>query len=429
MNQMQFDYYYGLEGEQFTFVKIPKMLLTDAAFQQLSDRAKILYGVMLDRMSLSRSKEWVDKQNRVYILFSIKSVCKALNCSKPSACKAMAELDTETGIGLVERRKRGQGKPDIIYVKNFISYVQNNPEIGKKTVWNPDDIDGAPEVEPEDETAEEEVIHNEVKNVDLQKSKSLTSKNLTSKSFTSGGQEDLPLGVNGFAPNNTNNNKTEKNNTESSLILSESDTKSPDYSRPITLTREDGMRCDNHIEFNPDYVPTVVLDLEERVSEFNIDKINDILEENNGIPIDFAFDPDAMKYTVMSLTGWNYKRREIERGDMSAEDAEIYVNMVRNLIEMAICVKTPIVLGGKRQITYKNVNDQMNKIYHSAEFKESAFERLMIECIKRYKDATIKTQIMKVDPYCKSLIWSTFDSYQMDFNGFFNRTYYGDWKS
>lgn len=427
MNQMQFDYYYGLEGEQFTFVKIPKILLTDAAFQQLSDRAKILYGVMLDRMSLSRTSEWIDKQNRVYILFSIKSVCKALNCSKPSACKAMAELDTETGIGLVERRKRGQGKPDIIYVKNFISYVQNNPEIGKKTVWNPDDIDGAPEVEPEDENESEEVIHNEVKNIDLKKSKSLTSKNLTSKSLTSGGQEDLPLGVNGFSPINTNINKTENSNTESILILSENGTGVVDCERPLRLTSDDGMRCENHIDYNPDYVPTIVLDLDERVSDFNADKINDILEENDGIPLDFAFDPDAMKYTVMSLSGWNDKRREVERGDMSQEDAEIYVNMVRNLIEMAITLK-PIVLGGKRQITYKNVNDQLNKIYHGADMKFVAFERLIMECIKRYKDATVKTQIIKVDQYCKSVIWSTFDSYRMDFNGFFNRTYYGEWK-
>lgn len=426
-DQLHFDYYYGLEGEQFQFIRIPKLLVQDKVFQGLSDRAKILYGIMLDRMSNSRKNKWLDKQNRVYILFSIKKVSEALNCSQPTACKAMAELDSEHGIGLIERRKRGQGKPDIIYVKNFISYVENNPNVGKEKAWDPDDVEGLAENEEDAEETEDEVIHNEIKNLEAKDSNSLNSKILNSRNFNSGEQESLSLGIKGFAPNNTELNNTENSNTESSLILSGSSTHEPDYSRPLKLTM-DGMRCDNHIEFNPDYVPTIVLDLDERVSEFNRDKILDILEENDGIPIDFAFEPDAMKYTIMSLSDWNTKRREVERGDMSKEDAEIYVNMVRNLIEMAISTKQPIVLGGKRQITYKNVNDQLNKIYHNERMKFVAFERLILECIKRYKDATIKTHIIKVDQYCKSVIWSTFDSYQMDFNGFFNRTYYGDWK-
>lgn len=145
MNKLSFDYYYGLEGEQFQFIRLPKMLVEDKRFQILSDRAKILYGILLDRMSLSRKENWLDKENRVYILFSINSVAESLNCSAPTACKAMAELDSEHGIGLIERHKRGQGKPDIIYVKNFISYEENNPNLGNPKEWTEEDIAGAPD--------------------------------------------------------------------------------------------------------------------------------------------------------------------------------------------------------------------------------------------------------------------------------------------
>lgn len=115
-----FDYYYGDEGEQFSYIRIPKLLIKDEKFRALSDRAKMLYGILLDRMSLSRQNKWLDDENRVYIFFPIAEITKELNCTAPTACKAMAELDAEEGIGLIERKKRGQGKPDIIYVKNFV---------------------------------------------------------------------------------------------------------------------------------------------------------------------------------------------------------------------------------------------------------------------------------------------------------------------
>ena len=116
---MSFPYYYGQEAEQYAFYRIPKLLMTDVRFKVLSPDAKLLYVLMLDRMSLSIKNNWVDAQNRVYIYFTVEEVMEVLNCKSEKATKLLAELDSKKGIGLIERIRQGQGKPSIIYVKNF----------------------------------------------------------------------------------------------------------------------------------------------------------------------------------------------------------------------------------------------------------------------------------------------------------------------
>ncbi len=115
-----FDYYYGNEAEQFTFYRIPKLLMTSPEFKRVSDSAKLLYGLMLDRMSLSIKNGWLDEQQRAYIYFTTNDVMEQMRCGTEKATKLIAELDSEKGIGLIERKKQGQGKPAIIYLKNFV---------------------------------------------------------------------------------------------------------------------------------------------------------------------------------------------------------------------------------------------------------------------------------------------------------------------
>ena len=115
-----FSYYYGYEAEQFSFYRIPKLLVTAEQFRNISTDAKLLYGLMLDRMSLSIKNGWTDDLGRVYIYFPIEEVMNLLHCKSEKATRLMAELDSKKGIGLIERVRQGQGKPSIIYVKNFI---------------------------------------------------------------------------------------------------------------------------------------------------------------------------------------------------------------------------------------------------------------------------------------------------------------------
>lgn len=117
-----FDFYYGNEAEQFSFLRIPKFLFTDSAFVSLSSDAKILYSLMLDRMSLSVKNEWFDEENRVYIIYTHEEAQQSMNCGRDKCTKTFKEL---ADIGLIFRKKRGMGKPDLIYVKNFVSDLED----------------------------------------------------------------------------------------------------------------------------------------------------------------------------------------------------------------------------------------------------------------------------------------------------------------
>ena len=111
------DYFYGPQAEQFAFYRIPKALFTDPAFRSISTDAKVLYGLLLDRMSLSARNDWLDDAGRVYIIFTVEEVMDALCCADNKATRLLRELE---GVGLIERKRRGLGKPSFVYVKNFV---------------------------------------------------------------------------------------------------------------------------------------------------------------------------------------------------------------------------------------------------------------------------------------------------------------------
>lgn len=114
-----FDYYYGDESSQFSFYRIPRQLVTGDRFKRLSTDAKLLYGLMLNRMGLSVKNGWHDNCGRVFIYYTQEEIQEDLNCGHDKATKLILELDTVRGIGLIERKKQGQGKPAKIYVKRF----------------------------------------------------------------------------------------------------------------------------------------------------------------------------------------------------------------------------------------------------------------------------------------------------------------------
>ena len=129
---MTLDYFYGQAGELFSFFRIPKTLFQEQQFQDLSTDAKTLYGILLDRMSLSVKNEWFDKKGRVFIIFTIEDVKRTLRCADNKATRLLRELEK---FGLIERKRRGQGKPCLVYVKNF------SAESSKESVKNRDNDD------------------------------------------------------------------------------------------------------------------------------------------------------------------------------------------------------------------------------------------------------------------------------------------------
>ena len=113
---MTLDYFYGQSGELFSYFRIPKALFQDSRFRQLSTDARTLYGILLDRMSLSVKSGWMDKQGRVYIIYTVREVQESLCCAEHKAVKLFRELKQ---IDLIERKRRGLGRPSLIYVKDF----------------------------------------------------------------------------------------------------------------------------------------------------------------------------------------------------------------------------------------------------------------------------------------------------------------------
>lgn len=117
MERLELEFYYGQEAEQFTFYRLPKALITDPRFKDISNNAKLLYGLMLDRMGLSVRSGWFDEENRVYIKYAVKSIMEDLNISKMTAVGLLKELQS---IGLIDMIQKS-GLANIIYVKNFVS--------------------------------------------------------------------------------------------------------------------------------------------------------------------------------------------------------------------------------------------------------------------------------------------------------------------
>ena len=117
-------YFYGKQSSQYSFYRIPKQLFTEHRFDALSIGAKLLYGMMIDRMELSQKNGWMDEHGRVYIYFTVDEVKDRFHCANDKAVKLMRELDSDNGVGLIKSVRQGLGKPNIIYVKNFVNGSQ-----------------------------------------------------------------------------------------------------------------------------------------------------------------------------------------------------------------------------------------------------------------------------------------------------------------
>lgn len=129
------DYYYGAQANQFSFIRVPTILFTDDQYKYVSAEAKVLYGILLRRMDLSAKNGWIDEKGRVYIICTVSEIMETMNCADNKATKLMNELEEK--CGLIERKRQGLGKPNLIYVKNFLS-VDNPVESRFKSRENHD---------------------------------------------------------------------------------------------------------------------------------------------------------------------------------------------------------------------------------------------------------------------------------------------------
>ena len=206
-SNLNLDYYYGTEAEQYSFYRVPKTLLTDPRFKSVSIEAKVLYGLLLDRMGLSVKNGWMDKDRRVYIYFTQEDAMALMSCGKDKATRLFRELD-QNGIGLIERKKQGQGRPARIYVKNFTLPT----EPGQTT--------------PCTVTAPTQETHGAPQTAESQPSRPLDSAAVKTAHF----EQSAPLEMSCQDSGVPATNKTEKNQTD--LNQPDSSISPPDPSQP-----------------------------------------------------------------------------------------------------------------------------------------------------------------------------------------------------
>lgn len=211
----KFDYFYGIEAEQYSFFRMPKILFQDERFAKISCEAKLLYGIMLDRMGLSKKNGWLDEEKRVFIIFTVEEIMELLGCSKPTALKILSELDTGSGIGLIERHRKRFNCPSRIYVKNFIRLSNEQEESLEEQERTPVKKEVCEKGEVEEnsrlknftsENQEPMGQEMEVKNFDH--NMEVRGKEILPQE-ESRGKKTLPLEVKKVDPINTNQNKTD----------------------------------------------------------------------------------------------------------------------------------------------------------------------------------------------------------------------------
>jgi len=139
---MEFNYYYGSQADQFSFIRIPRVMLTEEAFSEVSLHAKVLYAVLLDRMSLSRKNGWLDDENRVFIIYQIGEIQEDLGFTRRKAMELLSELEK---FGLLEKKRRGHGLPNILYVKSFMTGIATG-----KGAFQPEGSASSPAAESDD---------------------------------------------------------------------------------------------------------------------------------------------------------------------------------------------------------------------------------------------------------------------------------------
>ena len=239
---MAFEYYYGKQADQYSFIKVPKLLVHDKAFIGLSVDAKMLYGLLLDRMSLSMKNGWLDEENRVYIIYQIKDIMSDMNMARATAVKYLQEL---VDFGLVEKKKRGLGLPNILYVKSFL--------VEKESIEQEKTLDERYTNIPETpkNTQKFNNYTSRSSKIETQEVQKLNYKEFNN--YTSGSSENEIQEVQELDPNNTNINNTKNINTN---ILSYPITEGeePDMTGAdnwthkkglsITMSKADRMGCD-----------------------------------------------------------------------------------------------------------------------------------------------------------------------------------------
>lgn len=364
MSPLNLDYHYGKEAEQYSFYRIPKLLFYDPHFEGLSLEAKLLYGLMLDRMSLSIQNNWADEYGRIYIYFTMDDACNLLGIGRTKMVRIMAELDRQKGVGLIERRKQGQGKPTVIYVKNFTSLPLT--ALKPQEVRTKSNIKTAPKATPQ----QAEYFSSPSESCDSPSENRYTPMQNTVCEHPRHSQNET-LDVRKRNTNKTNLNQTELNDTESL---------SP--SSPLSTTAD--------------------LNYGVREGGSLADEVIEALYQQGGLPYAYTQDEYRMTEAIHLLTEYELhcQNATLSGGDPFRHTAFCLFNQA--LIQMLTSKKTMELRGSC--VTYAKVYEKL-KPYISVDFGTPVIMELPEIAIGDYMKACREREIKHHLAYMKSCIW------------------------
>ena len=366
--QLGFDYYYGIEAEQFSFYRVPRMLVKDERFKDLSSDAKLLYGLMLDRMSLSMKNGWLDTENRAYIYYTIEDIMEDLGCCRDKGMKVLAELDSKKGIGLIEKKRQGLGKPDIIYVKNFASLediekvevpndTENDSEVGKTDFWK--------SVNEGLENTEKELSETEIDDFYEEKAENQEETGVEMSIFEELGMDEVEYGFYGSSENRlqevdkTDFKKSEKQTSRSRQNrlqeIGKTDfkksAKQTSRSRQIEL-QEVGKTDSNYTNIN-------YTDM-----SYTEDSYNNPIHLNPIYPSDGdGCDGLEESSAYISLIKKNIEY-DLYMQDTTWNDRELYAELFQIICDV-VCIKRKSVRIGGEDYPYEVVKSKFLKLNHS----------------------------------------------------------------
>lgn len=385
MDDLKLEYHYGNHADSYTFYRIPKILFTDSRFEKMSVEAKLLYGLMLDRMALSIKNNWLDDKNRVYIYFTIEDACEMLKIGNTKMIRIFAELDTTKGIGLIERKKQGQGKPTIIYVKNFASLVFIKPEKEEKKSYPKPNFKTSQNETSDDNNHEDgsdfegdlSVESEENVDVEVENMQSVKVKTFANETSRSSDNECADI-------SNVNANNTNPNNTDFS----------DNYSIYPSISPYQNGKSEMHKDRMSDGMSN------DAVEMYATHK----LWEEKAIPYEFTQDYRLMKAVVHELTEWEHHKTNAESDDRYGDSFEYSTFKLFNeaLVEM-LTDKQTTVRGAL--VTYAKVYDKIAE-YVKFDGAYCTIYNLQETAIGDFQVACSQRDIKNHLAYMKSCIWN-----------------------
>lgn len=402
--KLELEYFYQKDVQSLTFYKLPKVLFSDSRLKPLTNEAKILYTIMLDRVSLSIANGWLDDIGRVFIYYTVKESCDMLNKSDRHLSKILAELDDVKGLGLIERKKQGLGRPDVIYVKNLASLPEEIQEQGSE---NPEkktekkskksgDFKAKPPISQEKLSTIPE--KSSVENfLDKQSIPLLNGNPCVSRHENYSGQEP-----NSFPPNNTNITNTEQIKTD---IFRPTLPPNPTPTFPQFHDNQEFLETwgEGWREMTADTKSFVIS--REMEQAYQVGK-----EELQYLMFNYRTDSDTMSLVLdylmnmEELDNMNYGNQELSQEQFYFKTTKLYKQALLEMLTEGQHTKTKHGF-----ISYAKVIEKVLAHLQLDKYNFSVKLDNIVECtVLEYMDAAAETNIKHKLNYMKTCIWSTF---------------------